>query len=151
MQPAIRRATPDDIPAIRALEQQTPNAAHWPEGEYATLIATGIVFVAEQEGHLCGFVCTKSVGGEWELENIAVAPRFLRRGVADLLVRVLLDQAGCAAASEIYLEVRESNLPARRLYEKHGFRQTGRRPSYYQNPEEDAILYARGLPSKELP
>ena len=148
MPPAIRRATLDDIPAIRALEQQTPSAAHWPAEEYAKLIATGIVLVTEQEGEIYGMVCAKSVAGECELENIVVAARFLRRGVADALMRVLLDQAESAGASKILLEVRESNQPARRLYEKHGFREIGRRRRYYQNPSEDAILYVCLLTSK---
>ena len=53
----------------------------------------------------------------------------------------MLRQAQTLAASRILLEVRESNLAARRLYEKHGFRESGRRPKYYSNPIEDAILY----------
>jgi [ribosomal protein S18]-alanine N-acetyltransferase len=148
MPPAIRRATPDDIPAIRALEQRAPSAAHWSAEEYRKLVATAVVLVAEQESSICGMICAKPVAAEWELENVVVAEPFLRRGVADSLVRALLDQATRAAASGIFLEVRESNLPARRLYAKHGFRETGRRRDYYQNPPEDAILCARLLMSK---
>jgi ribosomal-protein-alanine N-acetyltransferase len=66
-------------------------------------------------------------------------------------MRALLDQAERAVASKIFLEVRESNLPARRLYEKHGFHETGRRRGYYQNPAEDAILYVRDLMSRAEP
>jgi ribosomal-protein-alanine N-acetyltransferase len=142
MPPAIRRATVNDIPAIRNIEQQAASAAHWPAQEYAKMVSSGLVLVAEQEGELCGFACAKSVAGEWELENVVVAPPFQRQGVADSLVRSLLNevlQAG--GASKVVLEVRESNLPARRLYEKHGFRETGRRRNYYQNPSENAILY----------
>ncbi len=157
----IRRATPGDIPAIRALEQQAPIAAHWSTEEYEKLVSTAIVLVAEQEGEVCGMICAKPIAGEWELENIVVGEGFLRRGVADCLMRALLDHAervpqvrarslganlgSGATASNIFLEVRESNLPARRLYEKHGFRETGRRRNYYQNPSEDAILYVRPL------
>jgi [ribosomal protein S18]-alanine N-acetyltransferase len=54
----------------------------------------------------------------------------------------LIQRAENEAASAILLEVRESNLPARRLYEKHGFRGVGRRQVYYMDPTEDAILYA---------
>ena len=66
-------------------------------------------------------------------------------------MRVLLDQAKSACASKIFLEVRESNQPARRLYEKHGFREIGRRRRYYQNPLEDAILYGYPVASKVEP
>ena len=84
----------------------------------------------------------KAVAGEWEIENVVVAAEFLRRGIANELVRELIQRAQNEAASAILLEVRESNLPARRLYEKHGFREVGRRRAYYRDPVEDAILYA---------
>ena len=71
-----------------------------------------------------------------------VAAEFLRRGIANELVRNLVQRAENEAASAILLEVRESNLPARGLYEKHGFREVGRRGVYYRDPVEDAILYA---------
>lgn len=145
MPPNIRRARADDIPAIRALEQQAASAAHWPAEEYERRVDSGVIFVAEQDGQPCGFVCARGAAGDWELENIVVVSGLRRRGVADSLMRALLDQAGRAGASRIFLEVRESNLPARRLYEKHGFGDTGRRRSYYRDPPEDAILYARSL------
>jgi ribosomal-protein-alanine N-acetyltransferase len=102
----------------------------------------GIILVAEETGKLCGFVCAQAVGGEWEIENVVVAAEFLRRGIAKELVRTLIQLAEHEAASAILLEVRESNLPARRLYEKHGFREVGRRRMYYRDPAEDAVLYA---------
>src|ERR1700675_3701682 len=80
-------------------------------------------------------------GGRGESENVVVAAEFLRRGIANELVRNLVQRAETEAASAILLEVRESNLPARGLYEKHGFREVGRRQVYYNDPTEDAILY----------
>ncbi len=143
---AIRPATLADIPAIRALEQQAASAAHWSENEYKHLVSNAIVLVAEQEHEICGVICAKPVAGEWDLENIVVAKTSLRRGVADSLMRALLDHINRSGAGRnVFLEVRESNLPARRLYEKHGLKETGRRRNYYQNPSEDAILYARPL------
>ncbi len=91
-------------------------------------------------------LCAKALGAEWELENIVVAEEFLRQGVADSLMLALLDRARSSCAAAIFLEVRESNRPARHLYEKHGFREAGRRRDYYQNPPEDAIRYARTIP-----
>ena len=83
----------------------------------------------------------KAVAGEWEIENVVVAAEFLRRGIANELVRELIQRAKNDNASAILLEVRESNLPARGLYEKNGFREAGRRRAYYRDPVEDAILY----------
>jgi len=59
------------------------------------------------------------------------------------LLQALIDHAEKAGGSKILLEVRESNRPARRLYEKHAFRECGRRLKYYNDPFEDAILYER--------
>ncbi|HEX7423527.1 MAG TPA: ribosomal protein S18-alanine N-acetyltransferase [Terriglobales bacterium] len=139
---AIRSAALDDLPAILAIEQPAPTASHWTSEQYNKLVGSGVVLVAEEAGKLCGFVCAKAVAGEWEIENVVVAAEFLRRGIANELVRALIQRAESEAASAILLEVRESNLPARGLYEKHGFREVGRRRGYYRDPLEDAILYA---------
>ena len=139
---AIRSAALNDVPAMLAIEQQTSGAAHWTSEQYNKLVGSGVVLVAEEAGKLCGFVCAKAVAGEWEIENVVVAAGFLRRGIANELVRELIRRAESEAASAILLEVRESNLPARGLYEKHGFREIGRRRVYYRDPVEDAILYA---------
>ncbi|MBZ5548280.1 MAG: ribosomal protein S18-alanine N-acetyltransferase [Acidobacteriia bacterium] len=149
MPPAIRSATLDDVPVILAIEQPSVNAAHWPEEEYLKLVKTGVVLVAERAGKVCGFVCAKAVAGEWEIENVVVAPESLRQGIADRLMRALIKQAEKGAASRILLEVRESNRPAQRLYEKHGFREVGRRRQYYTSPPEDAILYGRPCESEK--
>jgi ribosomal-protein-alanine N-acetyltransferase len=139
---AIRSAALNDVPTILAIEQQWPSAAHWTSEQYKKLVTGGVVLVAEEAGKLCGFVCANAVASEWEIENVVVAAEFLRRGIANELVRALIQCAENEAASAILLEVRESNLPARGLYEKHGFRELGRRPVYYRDPMEDAILYA---------
>src|SRR6266853_2400647 len=143
---AIRSAALNDVPAILAIEQQAPGAAHWTAEQYKKLVDSGVVLVAEdaaeEAGQLCGFVCAKAVAGDWEIENVVVAAAFLRRGIANELLRNLIQRAAGEAASAILLEVRESNLPGRQLYEKHGFREVGRRRLYYRDPMEDAILYA---------
>ena len=139
---AIRSARLNDVPAILALEQQTPGAAHWTPEQYSKLVSSGIVLVAEDAGDLCGFICAQAVAGELEIENVVVDRAFRRSGIANELVRALIQRARSESATAILLEVRESNLSARRLYEKHAFREVGRRPAYYSDPAEDAILYA---------
>ncbi|HXC00533.1 MAG TPA: ribosomal protein S18-alanine N-acetyltransferase [Terriglobales bacterium] len=144
---AIRSATLNDVPAIFAIERSAPSAAHWTPEQYTELLGSGIVLVseeavAEEAGQISGFICAKPVAGEWEIENVAVAAQLLRRGIADRLLQELIQRAESEPAAAILLEVRESNLPARRLYEKRGFREVGRRRTYYKDPPEDAILYA---------
>ncbi len=145
----IRPATPADIPAIRSLEASAAAAAHWGEQEYQRLFDAGsrrLVLVAEADD-VRGFLIASQVGQEWELENIVVGQSLQRRGLATALLGQFLDIACRAGAITVFLEVRASNLPARSLYEKHGFRVIGRRPAYYDQPAEDAVLYRKVLSS----
>lgn len=137
----FRSAMLDDLPAMMAIEQRAPMAAHWTSVQYQRLLENGFLRVAENNGAICGFVCAQVVSGEWEIENIVVAPDVQRQGVAGELMGALIGEAQNKAATKILLEVRESNLPARHLYQKHGFAQVGRRKNYYQHPSEDAVLY----------
>ncbi len=143
----IRLATPDDVPSIRSLEQQTESAAHWAEREYDALFAPDapvrIALIAVDEagsGQVLGFVITRCAPDDWEIENVVVAREARRLGVGTKLIRELLRRAHAAGATSVLLEVRESNLAARKLYEKLGFSEEGRRSSYYQEPREDALL-----------
>ena len=95
-----------------------------------------------EEGHnIQGFLVAHIVGREWELENIVIAAQSQRRGHGAHLLKELLDHAGKNAAESIILEVRESNLAAQALYAKCGFSPVGRRPRYYHEPQEDALIY----------
>jgi [ribosomal protein S18]-alanine N-acetyltransferase len=143
MSVTIRPATLDDVPAILAIERQAPSAAHWTTNQYQRLLetVTGTLLIAENEGKLCGFLAAKRTLEEWEIENVVVARGSQRGGVGDELIHALIREAQKNAGSRILLEVRESNLPARSLYEKHGFREVGRRRQYYQRSVEDAVLY----------
>ena len=88
-----------------------------------------------------GFVVAHRIGSECEIENIVVSPGSQRRGFGNILLRELLNrvqQTGCRA---VFLEVRESNRAARRLYEKLDFLEVGRRVNYYSQPQEDAVVY----------
>ena len=85
-------------------------------------------------------------GGIWlmvdeaHVTTFAVHPRYRRRRIGEQLILALLDLARERHAREATLEVRLSNLPARRLYEKYGFRPVGIRPRYYSDNNEDALI-----------
>ncbi len=143
----IRPATADDVPLMRALEQQSEGAAHWAKREYDALFApdapSRIALVATNESgdtQLYGFVIARCAVGDWEIENVVVAQAHRRLGIGTKLTRALLTQAHVGGATSVLLEVRESNLAARRLYETLGFSQQGRRSNYYREPKEDALL-----------
>ena len=143
----IRAATPGDVPSIRALERQAETAAHWAEREYDALFAAEapprVTLVATSEAdasRVIGFVIARCATADWEIENVVVAPEKRNRGLGIKIIQELLLQAQSAGATSVLLEVRESNLAARRLYEKLGFSPHGRRSNYYREPEEDALL-----------
>jgi len=143
----IRPAKKPDLPAVLEIERQSATAAHWSNEQYEHLFESGVILVAELDGIVRGFICANSVVPEWELENVVVAHGARRRGVADALVSELVNIFKSRSGVSLWLEVRESNHPARRLYEKHGFRETGVRDSYYRDPVEDAVLYEWRRPS----
>ena len=138
---SIRSAVLDDVPALLAIEQEAASAAHWTREQYARLVESEIVLVAEEAGNVSGFVCAKIVAGDWEIENLVVAQQCRRRGLGGAMLDELLRRARNDGGAAVWLEVRESNQPARRLYERYGFHETGRRRGYYRDPVEDAVLY----------
>jgi ribosomal-protein-alanine N-acetyltransferase len=89
---------------------------------------------------IVGFVIARCALDEWEVENVVVAGERRRAGIGLALVDELLRLAKEGGVKAVLLEVRESNTAARRLYEKIGFTEVGRRTSYYQGPVEDALL-----------
>ena len=143
----IRPAIPEDVLFIRSLEQQTKTAAHWAEREYDALFAPDaparIALVAVNQSitaHIYGFVIARCATDGWEIENVVVAPEQQRFGIGTKLIQDVLLRAQARGAASVLLEVRESNLAARRLYEKLGFSEKGRRNNYYRDPQEDALL-----------
>jgi ribosomal-protein-alanine N-acetyltransferase len=141
----IRPGVADDIPAILKIERRTKSGTHWAEEKYREIfereIPRRIVLVAEDESGVQGFGIIRLLHQECEVENLVIATDRRRQGTGRQLLCRLIDLAYNQGATEVFLEVRESNTPARALYNKFGFTQGGRRKLYYHNPEEDAILY----------
>ena len=96
--------------------------------------------VAMEGDTLVGYVGSQSVLGESDMMNIAVHPEHRRKGIAEALVLALVAGLSEKGNHSLMLEVRVSNDPAIALYEKLGFVQVGRRPNYYRNPKEDALI-----------
>jgi len=146
---SIRGGRSEDVGAMVALERQAPSAAHWPKSFYLGLFEDGaadrVVLVAEDEVGVRGFLLARIIGDECELENIVMGEGSQRRGLGSKLIRALMDAVRDRNAVRIFLEVRESNTSARRLYEKCDFVISGYRKSYYSDPAEDAVLYTRAL------
>ena len=130
------------IPAIAQLEQAC--FAHpWSEQALREELENeqAVFFVAEDEtGRLMGYTGMHVVLGECYMDNLAVDPSFRHKGVGRALLQALIDWARKHEGVFLTLEVRPSNEIARRLYTSMGFREVGRRPRYYTDPTEDALL-----------
>jgi ribosomal-protein-alanine N-acetyltransferase len=96
--------------------------------------------VAEEDGCVLGYIGSQTVMGEADMMNVAVHPEYRRRGIAQALVNGLIDALRCNDVTSLTLEVRATNEPAKRMYEKLGFQQVGVRKNYYRHPREDALI-----------
>ena len=162
----IRLATPADLPQLMAISEAPDSAAHWTRQQWLNIFDSQIPArlawiawsasddanedstgdaVTHDPAHGIGFLVAQCGSPEWELENMAVLPAFRRRGVGAALLSALLGQARARHAERILLEVRVSNRSAIRLYEQGGFRRLARRPGYYRNPAEDALILVHSL------
>ena len=99
--------------------------------------------VALEGDTVAGYVGSQTVMGETDMMNVAVSPAYRRRGIARELIQALLRELARQGSHRLTLEVRASNAPARALYESLGFAQVGRRPNYYRNPKEDALILGK--------
>ena len=89
---------------------------------------------------VAGYVGSQSVLGWSDMMNLAVADQYRRCGIGEMLVKELIQQLQLRRNTCLTLEVRVSNVPAIALYEKLGFVCVGKRPNYYHNPKEDALI-----------
>lgn len=96
--------------------------------------------VAMDGDNLAGYVGSQTVLGWADMMNLAVAPEYRRLGIGEKLVAQLVKRLRDNQATCLTLEVRVSNSPAIALYQKMGFTEVGRRPNYYHNPKEDALI-----------
>jgi ribosomal-protein-alanine N-acetyltransferase len=129
----VRGATADDMAAIAAIQEMSPEASQWEPASYLDYECS----VATNGGRVLGFLVVRQIAAdEREILNLAVDPAERRRGVA----RKLLETELRRAKTQWFLEVRASNSSAVKLYESTGFRQAGRRESYYRNPVESGIV-----------
>jgi ribosomal-protein-alanine N-acetyltransferase len=129
----IRAATEQDLPAISEIQTSAPDASQWNPRDYLAYEC----WVAERDNLVLGFLVVRAIDErEWEILNLAVATGVRRQGIG----RQLLSDALKRHTGECFLEVRESNEPAWRFYERLGFKTVTKRLQYYSNPPETAIV-----------
>jgi [ribosomal protein S18]-alanine N-acetyltransferase len=98
------------------------------------------VFVCESGGEVVAVLQSRQIDHELEIFDVAVDSRQRRRGFATRLLQSVLQLGEKRGVQEFFLEVRESNAAALALYRKFGFGVSGRRPNYYRDPDEAALL-----------
>jgi ribosomal-protein-alanine N-acetyltransferase len=155
----VRPATAADAPAVAALERATFSDP-WSPDSFVQLVRNGDAFFtvadlgapgdAPQE--LIGYVVAWFVLDEGEVANIAVSAAARGQGVGARLLDAALAEARRRGVLQVFLEVRESNTVARRLYASRGFFELGRRRRYYRHPVEDALVLRCALtPAEQAP
>lgn len=142
----IRPFAPDDAEAILLIQSRCPEAAQWSRADYASVAGEGVRgWVGQQGPAILGFLVARAAADELEILNLGVLPQARRRGVGHVLLKTALQWGRASGAARAFLEVRESNAPARLFYEAQGFVVAGRRSVYYGQPPEAALVLSLSL------
>lgn len=131
----------EDLAAVYQLECASQSEP-WTLQHFSDELASGVsrVDLYRCRHELAGFLCTWLIAGELQIQNLATLPQFRRRGIAVSLLEHAIERSRKEGLSSIWLEVRVSNHPAIKLYERFGFFTNGIRSSYYPDGEDALIM-----------
>ncbi|MBR6761108.1 MAG: ribosomal protein S18-alanine N-acetyltransferase [Oscillospiraceae bacterium] len=137
----IEKMRMEHVPQIAQLEKLCFSDP-WSEKSIASELENELAhwLVCMDGETLSGYIGSQTVMGETDMMNVAVHPDYRRNGIAQDLVAALVTHLKQNGSHSLTLEVRASNLPAQKLYQKLGFQLVGTRPRYYRNPREDALI-----------
>ncbi|QJA06942.1 ribosomal-protein-alanine N-acetyltransferase [Thermosulfurimonas marina] len=142
----IRQARPEDLPEILRIEKASfarPwSEVHW---RYEFEKPQTRVLVVTVEDQVVGYLCSWLMGEEMEIANLAVAPEWRGKGLGKALLTTALRMGLEEGVRRVWLEVREGNRVAQRLYRSLGFVVVGRRKGYYPDTGEDALIMGLSL------
>jgi [ribosomal protein S18]-alanine N-acetyltransferase len=140
----IRRMRKGDLPEVLEIEGLSFSGP-WSENTFLgeiqnTSVSFPLVVVKKPGERVVGYIIFWQVRDDVQINNIAVHPDFRGRGIAESLMRVVIDKVRREGATFMTLEVRRSNTAAAALYKKLGFEVLGTRKNYYTKPDEDAFV-----------
>lgn len=142
----IIKMQPEHVAFVAEMERQCFSDP-WSEKSVASELDNplSLWLVAETEGAVAGYIGSQTVLDSADMMNLAVSPSFRRQGIGERLVNCLTEELKEKGVKTLLLEVRISNEPAKRLYQKLGFEIVGKRPGYYEKPREDALILRKEL------
>lgn len=141
----IERMTRADVEQVEAIEQEIFSVP-WSEKSFIDACETkeNVYIVCKDNGKVLGYCGMWTVLGEGNITNMAVAKEYRRQGIAKRLMsemeRISIEENG---VDVFFLEVRQSNENAKKLYEKMGYKPIGTRKRFYEKPVEDAIVMSK--------
>lgn len=137
----IKEMEPQDIPDVAALEKRIFSMPWSEQGFYSSLVSPDTVYlIVRSKGKLIGYCGLLQSLDEADITNVAVAEEFRGRGIARQMLEKLMCLGKGRGIERYTLEVRVSNEPALRLYQRLGFSSAGIRKNFYEKPREDAVI-----------
>lgn len=140
----FRPMKPEDLGGIIEIEKTCFTADAWSEDDFIYRMNASdwrfINLTLEDEGRVAAYITATVVADEMNIDSVAVAPEYRRKGYASALINLAIKEAKAAV---VMLEVRESNTAAISLYQSLGFEKVGLRKNYYERPVENAVLMTK--------
>ncbi len=139
----IRTAKVDDILELIRLEKLVFEQSLGESFLYDEFLLNPFAhyFVYEKNGKVIGYIGYRAIDDNAEMMNFCVDPTFHKQGIGSEILEYSIEYLKSLGVDRILLEVRVSNTKAINLYEKFGFKKSGRRPKYYGS--EDAYIYMK--------
>ena len=139
----VKRLEKADIDEVDIVAQDAYGNHHWSKEAFYSELSNNLAkyYVARLEsGEMAGFAGCWGIIDEAHITTIAVHSKYRRKHIAEVLLKAILDDCYSEKFKYLTLEVRESNIPAIKLYEKYGFKSFGVRKGYYQDNNENALI-----------
>lgn len=132
-----------EVDEVLKIEEQAYGEHHWSKDSFYGELSNKLAHyysAFDLQGNLIGYAGFWGIIEEAHITTIAVKQEFLRKKVGEALLNKIIQDCYEKEIKYITLEVRVSNIPAIKLYEKYGFKSLGTRKGYYQNNNEDALI-----------
>lgn len=139
----ISPMTKEDIEAVVEIEAEAYGKHHWAKSSFYDEMSNNLAkyYVAKTlDGEIAGYAGTWHIIDEGHITTIAVKKDYLRNHIGEAIIHSIIEDCYKNKIKYLTLEVRVSNIPAIKLYEKYGFQSLGTRKGYYQDNNEDALI-----------